>query len=397
MSRVMISAISIVSPIGTGRDEFFSGIEKNVSGTGVITCFHTDFFPVALGAEARVGGGVIAGEEGTDRRELFNEIALGELFRCHSLDRYASDERVLIAGCGVDFFRLAKYAESKDLERHCWQRYSNNSCLMFARYAQQFKISGGTIVNASACVASSQAIGLAFRMLSKGDKKCIIAGGVDSMLNPLHYMGFYKLGALSDWKGDPGKSCRPFDRDRCGVVLGEGAAYYLLENETYAKRSEALAWITGYSSTIDSYLITDPEPGGRFLAHAACEAIAQSGITPGQIDCVHAHGTGTLKNDIAECNAMKLIFGTRYREVPVFSLKAQVGHLIGACGAVELGAVLYSFEKQVVPATCNFETPDPAADLCVLKTPMKKSINYILKLNAAFGGQNTALVLKKAN
>jgi 3-oxoacyl-[acyl-carrier-protein] synthase II len=230
MNRVMVSAMSVVSPIGTGRSEFFSGIEKTISGTGIITCFRTDSFPVSLGAEARRGGTVIAAEEGADRRELFNDIALDELFRYPSLDRYAPEERMLITGCGVDFFRLSKYAESKDIERHCWQRYSNNSCLMFARLAQQFNISGGTIVNASACVASSQAIGLAFRMLSKGDRKGIIAGGVDSMLNPLHYMGFFKLGALSDWKGDPEKSCRPFDRDRRGVVLGEGAAYYVLEN-----------------------------------------------------------------------------------------------------------------------------------------------------------------------
>jgi 3-oxoacyl-[acyl-carrier-protein] synthase II len=396
MNRVIISSMGVVSPIGTGKEEFYAGMDSKTSGTGAISCFNTDFFPVSIGAEARKSGKVILSEKNNDRRMVFNEIAFQELFSYRGLDGYEFNERMLIAGCSLDHFRIEEYAQSSDAKTHDWQGYSDNSYAMFEHYARKFSITGGTIVNVSACVASSQAIGLGFRILSGGGKKAIIAGGVDSMLNPLHYMGFYKLGALSDWKGDPKKACRPFDRDRRGVVLGEGAAYYLLENAAYARGARPLAEITGYASTIDGYLITDPDPNGAHLAKAAMEAIEQSGISPDRIDCVHAHGTGTLKNDSAECSAMKLIFGNRYNRIPVFSLKAQVGHLIGACGAIELAAVIYSLEKQTVPATVNFETPDPAIDLKVLRNPLQKPINYILKLNAAFGGQNTALVLKKA-
>jgi 3-oxoacyl-[acyl-carrier-protein] synthase II len=232
-------------------------------------------------------------------------------------------------------------------------------------------------------------------MIQSGSQKAIVTGGVDSMLNHLHFMGFYKLGALSSWQGEASQSCRPFDALRSGLVLGEGCALFLLENEKNAKKENILAEITGYSSTMDAFMVTDPVPDGKYLAQAALEAIAKSNIEPQDIDCVHAHGTGTIKNDTAECNALKLIFGASYTQVPVFSLKAQVGHLIGACGAIEVGGVLYSIKEQVVPPTLNFEYPDPDIPLKVLTRPLKKEIKYVLKLNAAFGGQNTALVIKK--
>jgi 3-oxoacyl-[acyl-carrier-protein] synthase II len=395
MPRIVITAMSVVSPIGSGVKEFYDGLDRGITGTDRITCFPTDFFPVSLGAEARREGRIIMCKPGEDRRLAFCDIAFQELFGRRSFERYAPRERLLITGSGLDYFKLERYAESEEAKRHAWHDYSENSCRMFERYAREYSIGGGAIVNVSACVASSQAIGLAYRLLDEGYRGAIIAGGADSMLNPLHYMGFYKLGALSDWTGDPKRASRPFDRDRRGVVLGEGAAFFLLENGD-DRETPALAEIAGYASSCDTYLITDPDPDGTYVAAAALDAIEQAGITPDRIDCVHAHGTGTPKNDVAECNAMKRIFGSRYNRVPVFSLKGQVGHLIGACGALEIAAAIYSLEKQVIPATANFETPDPAIDLHVLKQPMKKSINYILKLNAAFGGQNTALVIKKA-
>jgi 3-oxoacyl-[acyl-carrier-protein] synthase II len=209
-------------------------------------------------------------------------------------------------------------------------------------------------------------------------------------------MGFYKLGALSQWEGDPSKSCRPFDKNRSGLVLGEGGVAYLLERAEDADRNSIMAEITGYSSTMDSFKVTDPDPEGRSLARAALDAIDEARVTPDDIDSVHLHGTGTIKNDLAETKAMELIFKERYTEVPSFSFKGQIGHLIGACGAVEILGAIYSLKNQVVPPTINFEQRDPEAPLNIIKEkPLEMTIKNILKLNAGFGGQNTALVIKK--
>ena len=392
--RVFITAMSAVSPIGTGVDEFFDGIRARRRGIDRISCFPTDNYPVTLGAEARINGKVIASNPDEDRREIFNRYAFDELAASGVLSVYAPDERMMIVGSGVDFFRLREYSESADSKKNDWQRYSHNACDIYRSRAVSLDCRGGVIVNVAACVASSQAIGLGYRTLAAGEKKAVITGGCDSMLNPLHYMGFYKLGALSDWKGEPGGGCRPFDRDRRGVVLGEGAAYFILENEDHITATP-LAEIAGYASTADAYLVTDPDPEGTHIAHAAMNAIRDAGITPDDIGCVHAHGTGTIKNDSAECGAMKKIFGDRYRDIPVFSLKGQVGHLIGACGAIETAAAVYSLRNQVVPATVNFDIPDPTIELNVLHEPLGRKITHILKLNAAFGGQNTAIVFRR--
>jgi 3-oxoacyl-[acyl-carrier-protein] synthase II len=156
------------------------------------------------------------------------------------------------------------------------------------------------------------------------------------------------------------------------------------------------AEIAGYASTMDSYMVTDPQPEGTALAAAALEAIEAAGITPEDIDCAHLHETGTMKNGPAEAKAMRKIFGKRFSEIPVFSLKGQTGHLIGACGAIEVVAAVHSLRTQMVLPTVNFEEPDDEVPLRVVRdAPLHHPIKYVLKLNSAFGGQNAALVLKR--
>lgn len=394
MNRVVITSLGVVSPIGTGKEEFFHGIEKGTKGISDITSYDAKYYPIKLGAEAKENGNVIISKE-KDRREIFLDKAFEQVFKDSALNRYEKEKRMLIMGAGIDYFDLPKYVESNDVKNNNWQKYSLNYVKMIDKYSEKNEIKGGTIVNVSACVASSQAMGLSYRILNTGEDKIIITGGIDSMLNHLHFMGFYKLGALSDWDGNPSESCRPFDKDRRGLVLGEGAVLFIFENEKNAIKSNILAEIAGYNSSIDAYMVTDPNPDGEILAKAAMEAIDEAKISPNEIDYVDMHGTGTLKNDIAECNALKIIFGNRFKDVPVFSLKAQVGHLIGGCGALEIAGVIYSIENQVIPATVNYTNPDPNIPLNVLKEPLKTKVKHVLKLNAAFGGQNTAFVIKK--
>jgi 3-oxoacyl-[acyl-carrier-protein] synthase II len=393
----VITGAGVVSPIGNCFEDFLAGIEQGRKGIGTMKSFDTAHLPCALGAEVKAGPDA-ARDSAVDAKELFIRQAMAELLRGNAF--FAASERgsrVLNLGAGLDYFDLQNYTGSQASQTGKWQQYSRNTHLLAGKLAELYEIEGGYSVNVSACVAASQAIGLSYRMLKNTSAPLVIvAGGFDSMLNPLHYLGFYKLGAFSNWQGSPAEACRPFDKNRSGLVLGEGAAVFLLQKAADAAPDNILAEIAGYASTMDAYLVTDPEPSGKLLAQAALAAIKEAGITPDEIDGVHLHGTGTIKNDLAETAALKIIFGKKYSSIPVFSLKGQIGHLIGACGALELAGAIYSILRQKMPPTVNFTQADPEIGLRVIKDqPLEMKINYLLKLNAAFGGQNTAIVVKR--
>lgn len=392
MSRVVITAAGVVSPLGSGQDEFFAGLHAGRRGIDHIRNFDTRFFPTRFGAEARKNGEVIASDHATDRKALFVRTAMAELAASATLERYAPAQRFLSLGVGIDYFDFPGYVAAGNTAR--WGDFSAKSKDVVDGLAEDYAIRGGHLANASACVASSQAIGLGLRLLRQYPQATAICGGFDSMLSHLHYMGFYNLGALSEWQGEPGGACRPFDRKRCGLVIGEGAAVFQLENEAQADPARVLCRIDGYASTMDAYMVTDPAPDGALLAAAALAAIRDAGLTPAQIDAVDLHGTGTVKNALAEAQALALVFPERYREIPVFALKGQIGHLIGACGAVEILGVIDALCHQRILPSVNCDEPDPDIPLNIIRErPLALRLRHVLKLNAAFGGQNTALVL----
>lgn len=393
-NSVCITALSAVSPLGDSIEDIFDAITKAHSATGEIKSFDTTHYPSKVGAEARSSEGIIPSHHHQDRKELFIQQAFKHLFKHHAstIEKYNPKHRIINLGSGIDYFDLIGYVNNT---RESWQHYCKSVATTTQTLAKQYRIEGGTHTNVSACVASTQALGLSYRILKQDPNKIIISGGFDSMLSPLHYMGFYKLGAFS--KADNlEKACKPFDKERSGLVLGEGASIYTMESEQNANKEQILAEIVGYGSSNDAYMVTDPQPNGEILARAVREAIDEAGISADAIDCLHLHGTGTHKNAIAEANAMKIIFPNRYKEIPVYSMKGQIGHLIGACGAMEMLGVIYSLQKQKVPITVNYETPDSSVELNVIKDKeLSMPIKYILKINSAFGGQNSALVAKK--
>jgi len=397
MDRIVISGAGVVSPIGSSLNEFLIGVETGFKGVDHLQNINSDLFPMDLAAEVRMNKDVYQSDLDVDRKEVFMNKAMDELFENnHFIQNYSPEDRILNLGTGIDYFDVVSYVDSTDSTLGKWEKYCKRSNKVVEQLVSKYDIKGGFSVNVSACVASTQAMGLSFRMLKNIKNKIIITGGFDSMLCHLHYMGFYKLGAFSEWSGEPGEACRPFDKSRSGLVLGEGGVAYTFQREDEADKKNILAEVVGYSSTMDAYMVTDPEPEGKVLANAALSAIKESGISPQDIDCVHLHGTGTHKNALAEAKAMELIFGCRFKEIPVHSLKSQIGHLIGGCGAMEMIAAIYSLQKQKVPATVNFEEQDPEAPLRVIKgKPLDLDIKYVLKLNSSFGGQNTALVLKR--
>lgn len=395
--RIVVSAAAAVTPVGNSLEEIFAALEAGVAGIDRIRNFDSDGYPSPLGAEVKEEGAVVPSPSAVDRKELFLRQALAVLAASKPFQAAPAAERLLHIGAGLDYFDLPGYCQSPAAAGCNWQRHSYSSLRLAQQLARDFAIAGEVAVNVTACVASSQALGLALRRLRQLPATAlVVSGGVDSMLNPLHYMGFHKLGALSSWSGPPEQACRPFDKQRCGLVLGEGAALFALQQAAAVAPETILAEIAGYASTMDAYMVTDPDPAGTALARAAELALADAGIGAEAIDCVHLHGTGTLKNELAEAAALQRLFPRRLRDLPVFSMKGQVGHLIAGCGAMELLGVLYSIQTQSVPPTVNFTEPDPEVPLRVVTgRPLRMPINHVLKLNAAFGGQNTALVVKR--
>jgi 3-oxoacyl-[acyl-carrier-protein] synthase II len=393
MHKVYITSGGAVSPLGTGWHENMRNLAVGFKGTAAIENFDTSYYPVNHGGEARQNNSVIMTEAAIDRKALFMKDSVAEVITNSAFTKYEPIHRALFLGAGIDYFDLLGYLSNSKAN---WKEYCYRSSEVVKSLAVEHDISGGYFTNVSACVASAQAIGLAFRLLRRSPEMAIIAGGFDSMLSPLHYLGFYKLGALSNWAGDPKEACRPFDKNRCGLVIGEGASAYLLESDVNARTADALAEIVGYSSSMDSYMVTDPHPEGALLAQAALRAIEQAGITPDDVDCVHTHETGTFRNALAEAQALKKVFGARYTEIPVYSLKGQVGHLIGACSALEILGVIDSLLYQRILPTVNYFDRDPDVGLNVItEKQLSMDIQYVLKLSAAFGGQNSALVFKK--
>jgi len=400
MSRppVVITGMGIASPAGTGMAEVMEAIERGVPGVGIIQGFDSEAYPARLGAEVRAGGQAVLLERRADRKASFIRTALAELAGTHrGFGRYAASDRYIFMGTGIDYFDVEGLAGEWDGTAGGWEPHCRRSCEIVARLADEFGISGGMSVNVSACVASAQSMGLAFRMLRHEGGRLVVTGGFDSMLNPLHYIGFYKLGALADWSGDPGGACRPFDRKRSGLVIGEGAMACAMQRAEEADPGSVMMEVAGYGSTMDAYLVTDPDPEARGLVESMLMALADAGMSPDDVDCVHLHGTGTIKNAYAETHAMQQVFPGRWKDIPVYSMKGQIGHLIGACTAVEMAAVAYCFERQEIPPVVADEEPDPDIPLRVVRhTPVRMPIRTILKLNAAFGGQNSALVLRRA-
>lgn len=257
-------------------------------------------------------------------------------------------------------------------------------------------IKGPSFGVATACAASTHAIGIAFHMVRQGLVDWALAGGTEAVILPIVLAAFDRMGALSR-NPEPESASRPFDRDRDGFVLGEGAAIVVLESEEHlrSRGGEAVGEIVGFGQSSDAFHITAPPEDGEGAYQAMATALRDAHLSPEDVDYVNAHGTSTPLNDRAETAAIKRLLGPRAYEVPVSSIKAQIGHLLGAAGAAEVGAVLFSFAEGLIPATATWRNRDPECDLdYVPGMPRPARIRVALKNSFGFGGQNASLVLR---
>jgi len=274
----------------------------------------------------------------------------------------------------------------------------NNSSAPAALIAAKFRLHGLNYTLTTACASATQAIGAAYRAIKRGEADTILAGGADSMINPVGLVFFVLLGSAASSKVEPECLCRPFDRKRSGLVMGEGAGIAVLEDESraLARGASIYAEVAGYASTIDAWRLTAPHPEGRGAENSMSRALADSGMKPDQIDYINAHGTSTKLNDLAETIAIKKVFGEFAKKLAVSSSKSLIGHLLAGSGGPEFVFTTLSVAGNEIHPTINLSNPDPKCDLDYVPNVMRrKVVRAALSNSFGFGGQNATIVLRK--
>jgi len=261
-----------------------------------------------------------------------------------------------------------------------------------------FNLRGPNFATCSACATANHALGEAWRTLKMGDAKVMLAGGAEATIMEIGIGGFCAMKAMSTRNDDPQHSSRPFDKERDGFVMGEGAGVVVLEEYEHARARGAriYAEFSGYGNTADAHHLTAPSPGGEGAARCMKIALRTAGLNPQDITYINAHGTSTPQGDIAETEAIKVVFGERARKLAVSSTKGATGHMLGAAGAVEMVVCAKAIETDTLPPTINYEVPDPQCDLdYVPNTARKTKVNGIVNNSFGFGGHNASLIAKK--
>ena len=421
--RVVITGIGCVTPMGTDVSTVWEGLKKGASGVGVTTVFDASRFPTRISAEVRDWDVSQAGldPEVWKLRGRHTKFAAGAA-RQAVLDSGVLDARIDPTRFGVylgsgegqqDFlcfarmmtsalrhgeFDLALFTKAGLEWLHPTIELEQEPNMPAGHLAALFNAQGPNANCLTACAASSQAIGEAVEIIRRGDADAMLSGGTHSMIHPFGVTGFNLLTALSTSNDQPTKASRPFDRDRDGFVLGEGAAMVVLEELEHARKRGAAIYgeLTGYGSTADAYRITDTHPEGRGATRCIQLALADAGLNAEDIHYINAHGTSTSVNDRVETLAIKNAFGPQAYRIPVSSTKSMMGHLIAAAGATELIVCLMAIRDRVLPPTINYETPDPDCDLDYIPNAARPApCDHALSNSFGFGGQNISLIVRR--
>ena len=421
-SRVVVTGMGAVTSLGAGVAANWDAIVAGRSGVRQIRQFRSDDFPVRIGSEVDLDGlaitdldpelrpfatrsiklGLVALEEAWRQADLgsaFNPWRAGLIvgasnFPVVSEDDYRWPTEALI-GTNSTNYKAAYLAVCRDMPQLLAQREIGMvSTLLAAPYALQ----GPCMTVQSACASATQAIGEAFQMIRHGQADIMVAGGADSMLSAICVTGFTLLDVTSFFRGDPTKACRPFDRKRDGLVLGEGSGLVILESLAHAASRGAIIYaeLVGYGSSGDGYRFTDSHPEGAGAIRCMRAALRDAGLEPEAVDYVNAHGTATPQNDRVETLAIKKVFGDHAYRVPVSSTKSQIGHLLCASGGVELVVTIEALRHGMLPPTINLHNPDPACDLdYVANHARPASLEFALSNSFGFGGQNGSLIVRR--
>lgn len=406
--RVVITGVGAVTPVGNDAASAWAAIRAGKCGVGPITKFDASNMKATLAAEVKDFNPEPAVSKRDARHlDLFTQYALAaavEAMADAGLEKDPSDA----ARCGVDVSSGIGGLGSTETEYAKGQERGFDKISPFyipmtisniaaAQIAIRFGLKGMCACPVAACSGGGNAVGDAFRHIRDGYAEVMVCGGSEATVTPMGIGGFTSMKALC-LSDDPARASIPFDKERRGFVLGEGAAILVLEELERAKARGAkiYAELLGYGVTCDAYHITAPAPDGSGGARAMAEALADGGIAPEQVDYINAHGTSTPLNDAGECMAIKSVFGDHAKKLMVSSTKSMTGHMLGAAGAVEAVFTALSLRDGFVPATIGYQVPDEACDLDVVPNQGREvPIQYALSNSLGFGGHNAALLLKK--
>mgnify|MGYP005756456905 FL=1 len=406
--RVVITGLGAITPIGNNTEEFWKGIKEGKCGIDEITHFDITDYKVKLAAEVK---GYNA-EEHFDRRtakrmDKFSQyaiVAAREAWNDSKLDKETENmERVgVILGSGIGGLETMQADISnlilKGPDRVSPMFIPMSICNMAAgNVAIDLGIKGESISMVTACASGTHCIGESFRMIKNGYQDVVLAGGTEASITPVGIAGFTNIKALSQ-ATDKNRASIPFDKERSGFVMGEGAGIVILEELEHAKKRGAkiYAEIVGYGATSDAYHITSPAPGGEGGARAMKVAMEEAGVKPEDITYINAHGTSTHLNDSCETAAVKAALGEASKKVMVSSTKGHIGHLLGAAGGVEAVICAKAVEEGFVPATINYKVPDEECDLDIVPNEGRKvDVKYAMSNSLGFGGHNATILLKK--
>lgn len=407
--RVVVTGVGLVTPLGIGVKTTWENLINGKSGIEKITSFDASAFPTQIAGEVKGFNpeDFIESKEvkKMDRFIHFSLAATAMAIDDSGLkitDRNA--ERVgVIVGSGIGGLHAIENYHSVYLEKGPKRitpffvpMLSIN--LASGQISIKFNAKGPNSAVATACATGSHSIGDAFKIIQRGDADAMIAGGTEAVITPMGVGGFNAMKALSTRNDEPEKASRPFDINRDGFIMGEGAGIIILESLQSAldRGAKIYAELVGYGMTADAYHITSPSPGGEGAARCMAVALKDGGVDPSKVSYINAHGTSTKSGDELESQAIKTVFGEYAYKVAISSTKSMMGHLLGAAGGVEAVISVLSIYNDMAPPTINLENPDPECDLDYIPHKARKmTINYVLSNSFGFGGTNACLLFKK--
>lgn len=406
--RVVITGMGAVTPIGNNVSEYWNSLKNGVNGIDVITSFDITDSSVTLAAEVKN----FDPKEKLDPKEArrmdrfcqFAMVSAKEAVESSGLDLNEIDPYRfgVIVGSGIGGLNTLEQEHVKMLEKGV-KRVNPIlipmiiSNMAAGNIAIKYGAKGVCTNIVTACATSNQCIGEAYQNIKYGNSDVILAGGAEASITPLAIAGFANLTALSK-ESDRNRASIPFDKERHGFVMGEGAGIVVLEELEHAKKRGATIYaeIVGYGSTCDAYHMTSPAADGEGAVRAMQACLDQAGIDASSVDYINAHGTGTPINDKIETIAVKTVFKEHANKVAISSTKSMTGHLLGAAGAVEAIACVKAIEEDFIPATINYQVADEECDLDIVPNAgRKKTVNYAMTNGFGFGGHNATLLLKK--
>ena len=407
--RVVITGLGCVTPIGTGKDKFWEAIKTGKSGVAPITRFDTTDFTTKIAAEVKD----FKAEDYLDKKEAkrmdrftqYSVVAARLAIEDGNIDLEKLDRNNIgvILGTGIGGVETFEAEHTKLMERGP-KRVSPLFIPMMisnmgaAHVSMDLGLKGSTMTITTACASATHAIGESFRMIEKGIMDMVVTGGAEASITPLSVAGFCSMKALSTNNDNPEKASRPFDKERDGFIMGEGAGVIVLEELEHAIERGATIYgeVVGYGSTSDAYHITQPDPEAMGGTNSMKLALEEGNVDYRDIGYINAHGTSTYFNDKLETLAIKTLFKEHAKDINISSTKSMTGHLLGAAGGVEAIVTTLALRDGIIPPTTNYENPDEECDLNYTpNTMVEREIKYALSNSLGFGGHNASLLFKK--